>query len=878
MARERKKVPAPVRGVRALTRRAKLDKAQQKHADDTWRNLNPLKVPPRMKHKTTFELVQNTDKKKKLEFKITTDSHPPPGFEFVPVGNPNLSQLCKDLSREKDAMIFIVSDAKNPDNLEHHMNRVGYHFRQMIADQARAMLQRDGQFVHATRMHRPGKPEPIPKSQAEIDAQADAVLRDLFPRIPNTDRQEIIQHAFRKDATFHGDPVVGMAKGLTLARRVQLAAIAHIRHTHTRYDELLRETHYLNARKAVEKPCLDIIVKWRGDEETGRDQLDEILREVIEISDTEEDSEEENSSTESVPAQPVNTVLTATFTQNTADPQRIRPADRQLPAQVQRRDPSVPSTLTSSRQKAIAKAEKKNARKTRRFRRYAAAAEAIAGSSDQRGHANDSSVAPSGTAAMDFARSPGAIYTIDSSREPTVAARGTPTIEQMPRHSEMRAHPQRFIAESRRERMSAVPHSIPEAHRYASPQPMRELEGYRPKVGHAPASYGHPQAPLSPVRHGLQDMLLQSIEPASPGAPRESQEAPRPVFHEPQRFPEAPRAIPRTLYEPAGSISHPLSPRIMNNGNELVTIRRHDANYPAANPEGFPSFVQIHRQDRGEGLRRAEAEYHTDRPVPSVRTTGQDSFQDQHRPVMNDGLPPYNGDVPGRIRANPIIVDDDPYRPRQVVEVHHPDGDYEAPFLRRGDLVRDIPLRAHPRPRIQDDARVVLLDSPPTRPRSAFDYRGPVNHARHRAAPYQVPGMHGMSSARFYRHVVGAPSDPEFGHHREPLRGEHLVPGPIEWQGNAPREVRAVPVRSARPEVRYGGAENHFEERPGFTSLPGLHQAPSETRYYGLDEPSYNRYDHQPFVAPATRSHYIESREHPLQHHVPERRIVHVDR
>ena len=34
---------------------------------------------------------------------------PPPGFEFIPIGNPLLSSECKELSREKDYMIFIVS-------------------------------------------------------------------------------------------------------------------------------------------------------------------------------------------------------------------------------------------------------------------------------------------------------------------------------------------------------------------------------------------------------------------------------------------------------------------------------------------------------------------------------------------------------------------------------------------------------------------------------------------------------------------------------------------------------------------------------------------------------------------------------------------------
>jgi len=92
-----------------------------------------------------------------------------------------------------------------------------------------------------------------------------------------------------------GEPLVGLAPGITLSRRVQLAVLAHIRHKHTRYDHLLKEAGYLHARKTVEQLCLDILVKWRGDEETGRDQLDEILREVIVISDSEDESDDEAS-------------------------------------------------------------------------------------------------------------------------------------------------------------------------------------------------------------------------------------------------------------------------------------------------------------------------------------------------------------------------------------------------------------------------------------------------------------------------------------------------------------------------------------------------------------------------------------------------------
>lgn len=52
----------------------------------------------------------------------------------------------------------------------------------------------------------------------------------------------------------------------------------------------------MNARKVVEPVCLDFLVKWRGDEETGRDQIDEILREVVVITDSEQEDENDDGS------------------------------------------------------------------------------------------------------------------------------------------------------------------------------------------------------------------------------------------------------------------------------------------------------------------------------------------------------------------------------------------------------------------------------------------------------------------------------------------------------------------------------------------------------------------------------------------------------
>ena len=82
---------------------------------------------------------------------------------------------------------------------------------------------------------------------------------------------------------------VGTAPELTLPRRVQLAVVAHIRHNYTDYDKLLRHVPYHTARAMAEKPSLDKLAEWRGDDEDHPNAVEEILREVIVIPDDDED-------------------------------------------------------------------------------------------------------------------------------------------------------------------------------------------------------------------------------------------------------------------------------------------------------------------------------------------------------------------------------------------------------------------------------------------------------------------------------------------------------------------------------------------------------------------------------------------------------------
>jgi len=78
-----------------------------------------------------------------------------------------------------------------------------------------------------------------------------------------------------------------------MARKVQLAVVAHIRHQYTDYDKLLKITSWGDARRQVEQPCLDQIVKWRGEGEEEVSELEDIFREVIVLDDDDDDEEEE---------------------------------------------------------------------------------------------------------------------------------------------------------------------------------------------------------------------------------------------------------------------------------------------------------------------------------------------------------------------------------------------------------------------------------------------------------------------------------------------------------------------------------------------------------------------------------------------------------
>ncbi|GFF49781.1 LOW QUALITY PROTEIN: hypothetical protein IFM46972_08886 [Aspergillus udagawae] len=234
------------------------------------------------KHKVILESI--TQEKKKLRSVISFEAKAPPGYTFIPAGNPQLTGACKELCRKDGLKVYAVTTTPHmhTHNLSQHVHRIGYHFPSAVVATVNAAA---GESRHAN-------PE---ASQITINTEARDVLRDLFPNIPDNDLNQIIKTAFQK-----GQRKVGTAVELPLARRAQLAVVAHIRHIYTDYDRLLKTTSFHEARSAVEEPTLAKLVEWRGDDENGKTVLEDVFREVIVISDDDDSDAEEGEVSRSV--------------------------------------------------------------------------------------------------------------------------------------------------------------------------------------------------------------------------------------------------------------------------------------------------------------------------------------------------------------------------------------------------------------------------------------------------------------------------------------------------------------------------------------------------------------------------------------------------
>jgi hypothetical protein len=95
-----------------------------------------------------------------------------------------------------------------------------------------------------------------------VAALAQAILQ-RHPGCPSEEARRIAEHAGRRSTSRVGRSAAGRALD---ASAVDLAVIAHIRHAHTNYDELLmRGTERLDARAQVREGIARVLAEWSGE-------------------------------------------------------------------------------------------------------------------------------------------------------------------------------------------------------------------------------------------------------------------------------------------------------------------------------------------------------------------------------------------------------------------------------------------------------------------------------------------------------------------------------------------------------------------------------------------------------------------------------------
>lgn len=176
---------------------------------------------------------------------------------------------------------------RDPSKISHHVQRIGYHFKDSVVEEACTQLHymiSGGRFVSETDLKQHSLIARVMAkhglqaqklSTRETPEQLRAAIRELFPAIPNVDLDEVVKHAWDKN-----EARVGTASNIDLSRRIQLAVLARIRHTYTDYDVLLKTFDWVYCRKEVEPVCLKKLLEWRG--ETASDEgLEEIIAETM---------------------------------------------------------------------------------------------------------------------------------------------------------------------------------------------------------------------------------------------------------------------------------------------------------------------------------------------------------------------------------------------------------------------------------------------------------------------------------------------------------------------------------------------------------------------------------------------------------------------
>ena len=163
----------------------------------------------------------------------------PKGYAFLPKGDQYKTLHCRRLTHEAGKPLFVVEDRKKvlgirvPKNIFFQVQALA---RDTLSSRRTASEQRDAATIR----------------------QAASALDKQFPRIPAEEKELVLKHGFRK---YSGR--VGRTGMLSMEKKVIFAVVAHIRHKHTGYDQMLDGgMDKGEARKAIAKKTQVMLRAW----------------------------------------------------------------------------------------------------------------------------------------------------------------------------------------------------------------------------------------------------------------------------------------------------------------------------------------------------------------------------------------------------------------------------------------------------------------------------------------------------------------------------------------------------------------------------------------------------------------------------------------
>ncbi|KAK7906372.1 hypothetical protein PG985_016378 [Apiospora marii] len=165
------------------------------------------------------------------------------GYVFVPKGNVYITANCRRLTQAAKRTVYAVIN----------------HRRQSIGIRVPAAIH--AQVVQDERASRADRASAVEKRDAALEKQFREAILKQFPKTPAASVPLVVQRAMLK-----GSRRVGRTGKLDIETKARLAVRAHIRHTHTDYDGMLRaKTHTKNQARDVVLAKIDEVAKsWGG--------------------------------------------------------------------------------------------------------------------------------------------------------------------------------------------------------------------------------------------------------------------------------------------------------------------------------------------------------------------------------------------------------------------------------------------------------------------------------------------------------------------------------------------------------------------------------------------------------------------------------------